>query len=181
MTKIRSAWAAECAVRFMKCLREKIAALTDDEEVIRDTLDGETDVDAVMEALIELRNEAKTTAEARKALAATYNDAAGADTVRERKIKALMLDCLQAAGIGKWAGIAGSVSVRAGGVSTEITDAAMIPLQFMKPVPDVEKIKAALKAGEEVPGARLVQGEDTIGVYLPRGKAGVETEVGAAA
>ena len=43
---ITTRWAAECAIRFMKALRGKLEAqVGDDEEVIRDTIEGEVDVD----------------------------------------------------------------------------------------------------------------------------------------
>lgn len=220
---INSRWAAEQVVRFMKCLRSKLEAqVGDDEVVIRDTIEGEVDVDPVMEKLIGLRQEAKAMAASRKELAKTYNEAAGADIERERKTKALMLECLKAAGIDKWKGVAGSVSILGGGWSTEITDAAKVPLQYMKAVPDIDKIKgelsslrveleamhddaliesailegiedaAALRAlpgrparpvsddmraalingclERRIPGARIVKGEDTLGIYLPRSK-----------
>lgn len=215
---INSRWAAEQVVRFMKALRSKLEAQVGDDEVaIRDTIEGEVDVDPVMEKLIGLRQEAKAMAASRKELAKTYNEAAGADIERERKTKALMLECLQAAGIDKWKGVAGSVSILGGGWSTEITDAAKVPLQYMKAVPDIERIKeelsalcieleamsdvaiidaamaegaiserdaaVILKGGRvdrshwiavclqtRIPGARIVKGEDTLGIYLPRSK-----------
>ena len=48
--------------------------------------------------------------------------------------------------------------------SVEVADQAALPAEFLRvpeppaPAPDKAKIAAALKAGQEVPGARLVQG-----------------------
>ena len=211
---IHSQWAAECAVRFMKCLRSKIEGLTDDDVVIRDTMEGATDVDPVMEKLIGLRQEAKAMAESRKALAAAYADAARADAARQEKIEQLMFDCLKACGQDKWTGVAGTASLRVGSWSTDVVDPAKVPLQYQKAVPDVAKIKeelsalrleleamsdvdlieAAVKEGlkdvgfgshvhgnsrrmlidlvlkTRVPGAALIQGEDTIAIRLPSKK-----------
>jgi hypothetical protein len=59
---------------------------------------------------------------------------------------------------------------RAGSVRTVVDDDAELPEEFLyqpptppapKPRPDLKVIKAALQAGREVPGARLVQGERT--------------------
>ena len=173
-------WAAELQVRFFQSLRSKIEALTDDEEVIRDTIEGAIDVDPVMETMIGLRQEARAMAASRRALAKTYQEAAQADEVKAEKIETLILEALQAAGQDKWKGIAGTASIRQGSLSCEITDPALIPLQFMKPVPDVARIKQALMNGRAGPdpqdrllaisGARLVRGEDTLAIRLPNGK-----------
>lgn len=59
---------------------------------------------------------------------------------------------------------------RAGSVRTVVEDEALLPEEFLvqppappapKPRPDLNAIKAAIKAGREVPGARLVEGERT--------------------
>ncbi len=56
---------------------------------------------------------------------------------------------------------------RAGSVRTVVEDEALIPEEFLvqpqppKPKPDLAAIKAAIKAGRDVPGATLVQGERT--------------------
>lgn len=57
------------------------------------------------------------------------------------------------------------ISLRANPEAVDVFDAAQVPAQFMRqpepPPPAVDKtaIKAALKAGEDVPGARLVRGQ----------------------
>lgn len=143
---ILTRWAAECGVKFVKALRARLEAVTDDEAAIRDTIEGEVDVDPIMEKLIALRQEQKALAAAHRDLARGYAEAARADEAREEKIKALILECLQEAGQDQWKGVAGTASIRAGGWSVEVLEPAHIPFQYMKPVPDIDKINKELTA-----------------------------------
>lgn len=145
--KIDTRWAAESELRFMKALRGKLEAMTDgDEEVIRDTLEGATDVDPVMETLIRLRNEQEALCDARRRLARDYQEAARSNEAQEEKIKGLILECLQTAGVEQWKGVAGTTYIVAGSWSTEIARPDLVPLQYQKAVPDVAKIKEELSA-----------------------------------
>ena len=143
-TKITTRWAAECGVRFLKCLRGKIEGMTDDEEVIRDTIEGAADVDSIMETLIGERQTANALAEARKGVAKSYSEAAKADALRAEKIEGLILEGLQASGQDKWSGVAGTASIRVGGLSVDIIHPELVPLQYTKPVPDTAAIRQVL-------------------------------------
>ena len=60
----------------------------------------------------------------------------------------------------------GTVSRTTGRLSLQITDEASIPSQLTVTTvsPDKAAIKAQLEAGEAVPGAALVRGEDSVTV-----------------
>lgn len=81
-------------------------------------------------------------------------------------LRAYLLDNMQRAGIEKIDCPLFSISIRKNPPSVEIIDQLSLPTQYMvtpdpKPpvaAPDKKAIGAALKAGEDVPGARLVQG-----------------------
>ncbi len=170
---ITSRWAAEQGVSFIKALRGRIEAMVgDDEQAIRDTIEGEVDVDPIMEKLIGLRQEAKAMAASRKELAQRYAEACKADEARAEKVETLILECLQASGQEQWKGAAGTASIRQGSWSCEILDATHIPLQYMKPVPNVAMIKEDLMAGKEVAGAHVIRGGDTLTIRLPSRKKG---------
>ena len=51
-----------------------------------------------------------------------------------------------------------------------IEDPMAIPLEYQKAVPDVKRIGEVLKGGEQVPGAKYVQGPETVVILKPRGK-----------
>jgi hypothetical protein len=172
---IATRWQAEQAVRFIQRLRERLEVVAgDDEQAIRDTIEGETDVDPVMEKLISLRQEAKAMAAARKELSQRYAEASKENERQAEHLELIILDCLQASGIEKWAGPAGTASIRQGSMSCYVTDATHVPLQYMKAVPDISKIKADILAGKEVPGAEVIRGEDTLAIRLPGKKKGEE-------
>lgn len=59
------------------------------------------------------------------------------------------------------------ITLREGAESVDITDAGQLPAQYCRVIPqrvepDKVRIKESLKAGNEVPGARLVRGEQII-------------------
>jgi len=75
---------------------------------------------------------------------------------------------LQAMGLSKIELPAATLSIRAGSVSVQITDADAIPSQLCTvkttTAPDKKAIRAQIEAGETVPGAELVRGPDTLSV-----------------
>ena len=142
---ILTRWAAELQLRFLKALRAKIEALTDDQELVRDTLEGIDDADQAMEFLLAEQAEQRALAEARKALAKTYREAASHNDDQVTSIKAMILEALKVTGQDKWKGVAGTAFIAAGRWSTEILDPAAIPYDWQKAVPDVDKIGKELK------------------------------------
>lgn len=139
-----------------------------DAETFWDTLDGETDaIDLIDHILASMQDDAAL-ADAAKSQATAI--AARAKRITERaaaKKKTLKL-ILDATGQKKVERPRGTVSKMAGRVSVEITDENAIPTQLCvtKIQPDKSAIKKQLDAGEDVPGARLVRGSDTVSVRV---------------
>lgn len=140
-----------------------LAAYADDESTYLDTLDGETDVLAALDALIEreqsdraMADGIKARADALRARAKRFDDRADA---ARRGMQAIMA----AASLRKVARPLATLSVQPGRVSVRITDPADVPTQLRKPgEPDKTAIRAAIEAGETIPGAVLVAGEETL-------------------
>lgn len=147
-------------------LKVNYPELSEDADLLAATIEGETDFERVMEQVVEAfldavsnkgaladrmsdmrvrsdRFDAK--AEAMRALATMLMSAADATTVR-----------LPIA----------TVSLRNGPERLEISDVKELPQGFTKTeiIPLKSEIKTALKNGEDVPGARLVEGEPSISV-----------------
>lgn len=141
-----------------------------DAETFLDTLDGETDALDIADTLIRDMQEAEALAAATKALADDYAARAKRIGNRPRAIKAALLTLLDAIGERKLERPAATVSRRAGSVAVHITDADAVPSQLctVKTVtaPDKAAIKAQIEAGETVPGAELVRGDDTVTVRV---------------
>lgn len=136
----------EDEMRILKDLRSRLAEATDDDEIaIRDTIEGQVDLDGLFTALIERRNEALAEAEARKALAQRYADMSKKDEARADRIEEMLLKALHLANQKSWKTIAGMVSLRAGSWSVDVIDAGLIPLLYQKPVPDKAMIKEKLQ------------------------------------
>ena len=144
-----------------------LAPYADDERTFLDTLDGETDFLSLLDKLIEAEADARATAgaidERMKALRQRANRIEGrADTLR-----CIQRDMLTAAGLRKIERPAATLSIRAGSLSVQITDADAVPTQLRRPgLPDKTAIKAQIEAGVDVPGAVLSRGEDTLSVRV---------------
>lgn len=178
-----SLWSAESALRFIKNLRAHVAALVgDDEAAIRDTIEGEVDLDTLIGALIGHRQQALAMCKARRDLAAQYASAARADEERATKIEGMMLEALKVAGQERWTGPAGTLGIRQGAWSVAITNEMGVPLQYK--VAEVSKrlIKDELEAARQelaamsidelqqaaaVEGLKIQPGE-TVGQLLAR-------------
>jgi hypothetical protein len=143
-----------------------LAEYRDDEEFFLDTLDGETDIVDLTDALLIERIQAEEMAEAIKAQEARLRARRMRIEGRAEAAKRSILLILQSADLKKIERPLATVSRRAGAVSVKITDEEDIPSQMMIEkityTPDKKAIKAQLDAGEKVPGAELVRGEETI-------------------
>lgn len=140
-------------------LKEKLtAAYGDDAELIRDMVEAETSLhDAICKAAFEL--------------AATEGEKEGIELAIAKLKDRLSRHCRKAEGIREAIQVAmetaelpsiktpvATLSMRASPPRVDITDASAIPAIFMvqpPPSPDKNAIKAALKAGEVIPGAAL--------------------------
>lgn len=84
---------------------------------------------------------------------------------RAQSLRAYMLRCMADAGVRKIEGPYLRIAVRDNPPSVDVFDAAQLPADFLRqPLPpaaepDKDAIKKALKAGIEVPGARLTSSQ----------------------
>ena len=145
---------------------DKLADLDLDEQTIADTLEG-------MSGALELK--AQNVVMFARNLEATATAIKEAETAMAARRKAIehraaglrryALSAMQVAGVQSIECPYFKLSVRKNPPAVEVFDAAQIPAQFMRtpepppPAPDKKAITEAIKAGQEVPGARLVSGE----------------------
>lgn len=161
---------ARANLSLIAAMAEALAPYRDDEETYLDTLDGETDILDLLDAEI-------AAMQADDALAIAIKDQEVALRTRRERIemraaahkKNLHL-LLSHASLKKAERPRATVSIRPGSVSVNIVNEADIPTQLMRErvtrSPDKAAIKAQIEAGETVPGAELVRGEDTISVRV---------------
>ena len=145
---------------------DKLADLDLDEQTIADTLEG-------MSGALELK--AQNVVMFARNLEATATAIKEAETAMAARRKAIehraaglrryALSAMQVAGVQSIECPYFKLSVRKNPPAVEVFDAAQIPAQFMRtpepppPAPDKKAITEAIKAGQEVPGARLVSGD----------------------
>lgn len=136
-----------------------------DEQTIADTLEGEAypleikaqNVGYAIKTLL-------ANAEAIKAAEAEMAARRKAMENRAARIRDYLLSCMQVAGVQKIDCPHFSIKVAANPPSVVIDDERQLPGAFMKapepppPQPDKKAIAEALKAGQDVPGARLMRG-----------------------
>ena len=145
---------------------DKLADLDLDEQTIADTLEGmsgalEVKAQNVVMFARNLEATAAAIKEAETAMAARRK----AIEHRAASLRRYALSAMQVAGVQSIECPYFKLSVRKNPTAVEVFDAAQIPAQFMRtpesppPAPDKKAITEAIKAGQEVPGARLVSGE----------------------
>jgi hypothetical protein len=149
-----------------KVAAQRLADLDLDETTVRDTLDGlsgELEEKATNVAFV-VRN-LEATAEAIKAAEAEMAQRRKALENRAALLKSRIQGAMQAIGMQKIACPYFTVTVRDNPPSVEVYEPGLVPAQFMRqpepppPAPDKTAIKAAIKAGEEVPGCRVTVGK----------------------
>ncbi|OOY15099.1 siphovirus Gp157 family protein [Thioclava sp. DLFJ4-1] len=148
-------------------MAEHIRAMCgDDEDLFLDMIEGETDALELMDRMIAEEQGDEALAEAIKAQITELKARMDRISARAKAKKGAMLMLLDAIGQKKLERPRATVSKMAGRVSVQITDETSIPSQLctVKTIttPDKNAIKAQIEAGETVPGAELVRGDDTI-------------------
>lgn len=140
--------------------------LLDDDELRADSLEAETDLTSIMSRLVRLRNERLALAEGVNGYIKELTErrdrfARGADG-----LKSLMLRLMATAQLPRMVLPEATISVTPGRSTVSIEDLDELPQGTFTLVrqPDKAAIKALIEAGEYVPGAALVTGENTLTV-----------------
>lgn len=157
-------------INLIELVSAELDAYRDDEEAFWETLDGETDALDMIDTFLATMQDDEALAAAIKAQIDTLAARKSRLEMRAASKKAVLGKILTAAGMKKAERPRGTVSIRPGSLSVRITDEADIPSQLMREkvtrAPDKTAIKKHLEAGEAVPGAELVRGDDTVSVRV---------------
>ncbi len=153
----------------LTALRRACAVEADDEEAV-DALAEETEFkDAIAWALRKMLD-ADMMAGAAYQEAERLEKRAKRYEERGRRIKGAILAAMEMAGARKLEMPAATVTVRAGPVSVHVSDIDALPEPMrrvkMSVEPDKQAIKAALEAGQEIPGALLSNGMPVLQVKV---------------
>ena len=150
-------------------LRERLKAdFPDaDEECLRDTLEGMTNLTDSLAEILRSCLEDQSLTSALKARMADMQERLSRFEQRADKKKAVVISVMENAGLKKLTEADFTLSLRATSPPLVIADEQAIPEEFWKPQPpklDRQGVLSALKAGREVPGAVLGNGGATISV-----------------
>jgi len=158
--------AAEDVTREINALLLEYPQLADDEELFRDTLEGNTRFNEIMDRLLGEMRDNETLAEATSARIAKIRERQTRLTHRAQFYRSLMHRLLTVTGIQSVALAEAKVSIMKLPDKVIITDESAVPDAFMKITKEPNKtaIKNAIKTGTYVPGAVLSNGSTTISV-----------------
>lgn len=151
-------------------LRESLGEHDGDEVLRADMLEGETDANEILRKLVKARSIAKADAvgasEAMKAITSRYSGREEAAKKRMASHSKMILSVMEAVGERSKKLPEGTISITDGKPSLVLADHFEPPqgYQKIKVEPDKAAIKAALEAGETMPGAELVIGEPIVRV-----------------
>jgi len=153
-------------VNQLKALLADLGHADDDDydQLLADTIEGETRFFGMLERLISKVLEAEAFADACKAM---QGDLAIRKKRFEEKgefIRGIIADALRLIDERKLTLPCGTLTLSARAPSVQIIDEALIPRPFLREKVEVDKTKLrdALKAGESVPGAALSNGGETL-------------------
>ncbi len=138
-----------------------------DEQTLCDTVEGLTNLNEILEAVVRSRDEDLALTAALKSRIDEMNDRHGRLKGRADKKKEIVANAMDRAGIKKIEAAEFTVSCRRTSPALLVDDDTKVPEQFWKPQPaklDRSGLIAALKAGEDIPGAVLGNGGITISV-----------------
>ena len=145
---------------------EKLAELDLDAETIVDTLEGLSgDLETKAQNVAFFARNLESTAAAIKQAEADMAARRKAMENRADGLKRYVFESMKFAGIEKIECPHFRLSIKNNPAAVEIFEPGLVPASFMRtpepppPAPDKTAIKEALKAGQDVPGARLTSGQ----------------------
>jgi hypothetical protein len=159
----------------LNIVRAQIAALlaeypelADDEDLRRDTIEGETDAFELLALVLGDIRDAQAMQTAISERVTELRTRQSRFERREEFSRKLAVRIMDAAALRKAVLPEATLSIRPGAAAVRITAEGFIPAQFwrVKREIDVSAIKSALKAGTEVPGAVLSNGSDNLAILV---------------
>jgi len=148
----------------IEALKSLYPEITEDADLLADTLEGQTALDVILTKLVDFTREAESMAAAVKA---RKDEIAERQKRFERQAESgrkIIQQLMESAHQTKVVLPEATLSILAARPKVEITNADELPQGFVKieRKPLSKEILAALKEGQPVPGAELVMGDDSL-------------------
>jgi hypothetical protein len=138
--------------------------LTEDADLLADSIEGETDLHELMTRLVRQEREAAMMAEGVKAREEELKERRDRFVRQQQAARHLMLTLLESTGKDKLTLPEATVSVSRHGPSPIVNDEQAVPDTFCKFTrrPDMKAIKAALEDGKYIPGVHMTNGTQNL-------------------
>jgi hypothetical protein len=145
-------------------LLDKHPELIDDVDLRADMLEGSTDLHAIMERLLTEEREANELIAVVGNRIENLSSRRAMFRSRQTSLRDVMMEILQRADLRKIALPEATVSITRRGPAVQVIDDTLVPDAYCRFKREVSKtaIKDAINAGEEVPGAVLDNGSETL-------------------
>lgn len=147
-----------------RALADALQDMDLDEQTIADTLEAESGLVEKSQSVAFVIRNMETFADAVKAEADAMADRAKRIRNRADAVKRYLHQCMNLAGVQKIEHPQFTISIRKNPESVQIFEEGLLPPDYLREIPakyepDKALIKAAIKDGHEVPGAKLTRGE----------------------
>lgn len=141
-------------------------SLADDEELLRDTLEGSTDLKEILERIMSIKFDAEDMTTAIKAREASLKARRERIEAKADAMKGLALSLMQAAKQERVELTEALLTIRKPSKRVEINDIDALPQGYYRTdkVADKKAIAESFKAGEAIPGASYVDGSEGLTV-----------------
>lgn len=152
--------------RAIQTLLEQFPQLKDDQDLLADMLEGQTDFNEVIAALAKDIKLAKANVAGIKEVAKELKERQSRFEAKEEFCRSLIHKLMDAAGVKKLTLPVATVSITNVSPSVMILDESAIPDDFMriKKEPNKTAIKAALETGQSIAGAVMSNGSTTVSI-----------------
>lgn len=150
-----------------KALKSVLQTITDDEDAIADTIEGETNLHEAIAAVMRDITEDEILLAGLEAMLKTLSDRKARIEYRIERRRAAILRGMEVGELKRLELPEATLSIRRVPPVLEITDEAQIPEIYWKPQPlklDKAVIKSMLAGGENIPGAVLGNGSQSLSV-----------------
>lgn len=145
----------------IEALKALYPEMTEDADLLAGMIEGETDLERVLDKVLTFMLDARAKAAATKDRKDEMGERQKRFERQEQSGRTILLQLMEASGQTKIVLPEATLSVTAARTSVNVTNADELPQGFFKTerVPLSKEIKSALEKGERIPGAELVMGE----------------------
>lgn len=145
----------------IEALKALYPEMAEDADLLADMIEGETDLERVLDKVLTFTLDARAKAAATKSRKDEMGERQNRFERREQSGRTILLQLMEASGQSKIVLPEATLSITAARTSVNVTNVDDLPQGFFKTErkPLSSEIKKSLEKGERIPGAELVMGD----------------------